>query len=142
MAVSSYNRLRMARGDPAGEDVTAGGNRSASTASNKRRQMTPEEFLKNLGDFVKKAEVDQQYAQPVWPAIVKSPNDLPPTRKTPEMNINALQEAITRTSPRPISPGGISKPPLASSPYGAAANLRPSDQETTLTPYNQTDAPY
>ena len=149
MAVTSYNRLRMTKGDPAGEDVTQRG-RSESGASSKRRQMTPEEFLKNLGEFVKKAEVDQQYAQPVWPAIVLSPNDLPPTKQPqthPEINRNLLPEPTTKRSPRPVSPidktfQDPGKKPRPISPYGVAAELRPSDQERSPSPYGQKSASY
>ena len=143
MAVSSYNRLRMARTDPSGEDINKQERtRSASTASRKKKEMTPEQFLKSLGDFVKKAEVDQQYAQPVWPAVVQSPNDLPPRREMApgqEPNRNFLFENTARTSPRPISPVPKGLKPASTSPYGAAADLRPSDIEE---PFNQVNSSY
>jgi hypothetical protein len=45
-----------------------------------KKQMTPQEFLSRIQDFVQKAEMDVQYSQPVWPAIVQSPSDMPPTK--------------------------------------------------------------
>ena len=44
-----------------------------------KRQMTPQEFLSKIQEFVAKAEMDAQYSQPVWPAIA-SQSQLPPTR--------------------------------------------------------------
>ena len=77
MPVKPDNRFRMARPDLAGDDGAQRG-RSLSATGN-RRHMTPEEFLKNLEDFVCKAVVDQQQAQPV----LKSSQDRTPSPRVP-----------------------------------------------------------
>lgn len=42
-----------------------------------KKQMTPQEFLSKIQEFVQKAEIDTApgYSQPVWPAIIQSPED-------------------------------------------------------------------
>lgn len=134
MAVPSSTQMRMITRDPSGENVTKRG-RSESTASNKRRQMTPEVFLKSLEDIIiKKVEADQQHTQPMWQPAVQSPNDLPPTKQShpqTEANDSLLRTHAQRLdSPRPASP--LNKSPTRQlrpvSPYGVAAELRPSDR--------------
>lgn len=74
----------------------------APSSLRSKRQMTPQEFLHKIQDFVKKAEMDAQFAQPVWPAVVKSPNELPTTRAEPENYVQidepkTTQSIITKT---------------------------------------------
>ena len=49
-----------------------------------KKQMTSQEFLNKIQDFVKKAEMDGRFTQPVWPAVVQSPSDLPPMKPVEE----------------------------------------------------------
>jgi len=43
----------------------------------------PHSLLQRMQDLVKDAEVEADYAQPVWPATVSKPEDLPPLRPSP-----------------------------------------------------------
>jgi len=80
------------------------------------RSVGPDEFLQNIQEFVRKAEVDQEYSQPVWPAIIQSPNELPPTKAQAKANAAQMQpgqrytdltqfgNSLGNASPRPVSP--------------------------------------
>ncbi len=92
--------------------------RPGSRMSASGRSVGPDEFLQNIQEFVRKAEVDQEYSQPVWPAIIQSPNELPPTKAQAKANaaqmlpgqryteqtqfVNSL--SLGNVSPRPVSP--------------------------------------
>ncbi len=92
---------------------------SAGSAVLGKKQMSPQEFLSRIQDFVQKAEVtDPQYSQPVWPAIVQSP-DIP-----------GKQQQQQRQPPLSLSPTSSTAPALAPSP------LPPSSPTTkqTLSP--------
>ena len=87
--------------------------RPGSRMSNSGRPIDQEEFLQNMQEFIRKAEVDQEYSQPVWPAIIQSPNELPPTKA------QAKAQSLTNLSPTYgntlTAPGNAS--PRPASPY-------------------------
>merc|ERR1719410_1698905 len=77
MATASMIAMRMRTRDPAGEDNRAGASSKVSSGrttpmshSAKKRQMTPEEFLHRITDFVRSAEISEDGQSGVWPALV------------------------------------------------------------------------
>ena len=107
--------------------------RPGSRLSNSGRQIDQEEFLQNMQEFVRKAEVDQEYSQPVWPAIIQSPQELPLTKAQAKAQLmSGLPPQYSNSlsvhgdaSPRPVSPYD----PQASFNYSlSAANPQKSPQ--------------
>lgn len=57
-----------------------------------KKQMTPQEFLSKIQEFVQKAEMDTGYSQPVWPAIIQSPS---PAKTLGQSSSPVLQSRTT-----------------------------------------------
>ena len=96
MATASFAAMRTRSRDPAGEDRgamstshTPGGGNSRSSSA-KRRQMTPEEFLRRVEDFVRNAD------------LPKDPSSSQADRASPLRGL--LQKISPRGSPRAGSP--------------------------------------
>ena len=62
-----------------------------------KRQMTPQEFLSKIQEFVANAQMDAQFSQPVWPAVA-STSQLPPTR--PLQHTQSLPRGSTFNRPQ------------------------------------------
>ena len=126
--------------------------RPNSRMSNGGRPVDSDAFLQNIQEFVRKAEVDQEYSQPVWPAIIHSPNDLPPTKaqakamqmtqgqRYPDQMMNQFGNA----SPRPVSPYDSQNPfnfniatgPVPRSPQNGYSMNANQEVQRPVSPYD------
>jgi len=97
MATASFVAMKMRSRDPAGEDQGAHTPTDTLGHSVKRRQMTPEQFLRRVEDFVRNAELPKD-SQPSWPATVIKKDQ----RASPFKDL--LQKMSPRSSPRGGSP--------------------------------------
>jgi len=84
---------------------------SRTSSMRSKRPQTPQEFLAKIQDFVKNAEMDAEYSQPVWPATPTSSKDLPLAKPVTEAFIAKKQEQQQQQNAPQIS---IQEPPQAS----------------------------
>ena len=124
-----------------------------------KKQMTPQEFLNKIQEFVANAEMDSHFAQPVWPAMAKQ-SELPATRPVqrtqsltrpstmPSQPIDGTQ-SLPRHSSLDQMPGSsprhstISSPPVdqfqsSSSPRNSTVSSPPLEQIQTSSPRHST----